>query len=70
MLIKWLPNTDCVDTSALQRAVLYNHLQIVNYGDLKCLFGSKQMTKRTNWDKTGFNIKMTLNEHSLPIKRV
>ena len=41
-------------------------------GDLKILFGSKQMKKRTNLDKTGLTFirKNTLNEHDLPIKRV
>ena len=31
LLITWLANTNSVDQSPLQRAVLYTHLQIVNY---------------------------------------
>ena len=31
LLITWQANTDCVDQSPLQRAVLYTHLQKVNY---------------------------------------
>ena len=64
LLIMCLAKTDCVDQSPLQRAVLYVHLQIVNYRWFKMFIWFETNEEKNNWDKTCFNRKMTLNEHS------